>query len=173
MCGIVGFRSRKDFNTLRESLPLAVSALTYRGPDDSGLFFDEKAGVGLGHRRLSVIDLSTAGHQPMASEDGRVHITHNGEVYNFKEIRDVLEGCGHSFHSGTDTEVILKAYLEWGIDCVKRFVGMFAFALWDGRKKCLFLVRDRLGIKPLYYHFCGGTLLFCLRAQGPHGIQGF
>ena len=78
----------------------------------------------------------------MASEDGRVHITHNGEVYNLKEIRDVLEECGHSFHSGTDTEMILKSYLEWGIDCVKRFVGIFAFALWDGRKKCLFLARE-------------------------------
>jgi len=160
MCGIVGFRSRNDFDTLRESLPLAVSRLRYRGPDDSGLFFDPEAGVGLGHSRLSVIDLSTAGHQPMSSDDGRVQIAHNGEVYNFREIRDVLEGCGHSFHSGTDTEVVLKAYLQWGIDCVRRFVGMFALSLWDGQKRCLFLVRDRLGIKPLYYHFSRGNLLF-------------
>jgi asparagine synthase (glutamine-hydrolysing) len=158
---------------LRESLPQAVSTLAYRGPDDSGLFFDEKAGVGLGHRRLSVIDLSTAGRQPMASEDGRVQITHNGEVYNFKEIRDALEGCGHSFHSGTDTEVILKAYLQWGIDCVNRFVGMFAFALWDGRKKCLFLARDRLGIKPLYYHFSRGNLLFASELKALMAFKNF
>jgi asparagine synthase (glutamine-hydrolysing) len=173
VCGIVGFKSNNDFLTLRESLPLAVSALTYRGPDDSGLFFDEKAGVGLGHRRLSVIDLSAAGRQPMASEDGRVQITHNGEVYNFKEIRDALEGCGHSFHSGTDTEVILKAYLQWGIDCVKRFVGMFAFALWDGRKNWLFLVRDRLGIKPLYYHFSRGNLLFASELKALMAFKDF
>jgi len=173
MCGIVGFRSGKVFNTLRESLPQAVSTLAYRGPDDSGLFFDKKAGVGLGHRRLSVIDLSTAGCQPMGSEDGRVQIVHNGEVYNFREIRDVLEGCGHSFHSGTDTEVILKAYLQWGIDCVKRFMGMFAFALWDGRNGCLFLARDRLGIKPLYYYFRGGTLLFASELKALMAFKDF
>ena len=160
MCGIAGFRSSNDFLALREYLPLAVSTLTYRGPDDSGLFFDEEAGVGLGHRRLSIIDLSTAGRQPMSSDDGMVQIAHNGEVYNFEEIRDVLKRCGHTFHSATDTEVILKAYQQWGIDCLNKFVGMFALALWDGRKQCLFLARDRLGIKPLYYHFSRGNLLF-------------
>ena len=160
MCGIVGFKTKRDFRTFRESLPGAASSLTHRGPDDSGLFFDEKTGVGLGHRRLSVIDLSAAGRQPMSSDDGRVHIVHNGEVYNFREIRKALEGHGHQFKSATDTEVILNAYLQWGIDCLKRFVGMFALALWDGRKQCLFLARDRLGIKPIYYHFSRDTLLF-------------
>jgi len=173
MCGIVGFRSNNNFLTLRESLPLAVSALTLRGPDDSGVFFDEKAGVGLGHRRLSVIDLSTAGRQPMSSDDGRVQIVHNGEVYNFKEIRDVLERSGHEFHSATDTEVILKAYLEWGINCIKRFVGMFALALWDGRIRCLFLARDRLGIKPLYYHFSQGNLLFASELKALMAFKNF
>jgi len=173
MCGIVGFRSSNDFLALREYLPLAVSTLTYRGPDDSGLFFDERAGVGLGHRRLSVIDLSRAGHQPMSSVDGRVQIAHNGEVYNFKEIRHTLEGCGHNFHSATDTEVILKAYLQWGIDCVKRFVGMFALALWDGHKRCLFLARDRLGIKPLYYHFSRGNLLFASELKALMAFKDF
>ncbi len=173
MCGIVGFRSNNDFFALRESLPRALSTLTYRGPDDSGLFFDEKAGVGLGHRRLSVIDLSAAGRQPMTSDDRRVQIAYNGEVYNFKEIRDILEGCGHNFHSATDTEVILNAYLQWGIDCLQRFVGMFALALWDGRKRCLFLARDRLGIKPLYYYFRKGILLFASELKAIMAFKGF
>ena len=173
MCGIVGFSTNQNPSPLREGLSTAVDHLTHRGPDDSGLFFDEKAGVGLGHRRLSVIDLSPAGRQPMASEDGRVQIVHNGEVYNFREIRGVLEGCGHNFHSGTDTEVILKAYLQWGIHCLKRFVGMFAFALWDGRKRCMFLARDRLGIKPLYYYFCGGTLLFASELKALMAFKDF
>ena len=160
MCGIVGFRCKNDFGILRESLPRAVARLNHRGPDDSGLFFDPKAGVGLGHRRLSVIDLSIGGRQPMKSDDGSVSVVYNGEVYNFEEIRSTLEGYGHHFKSDSDTEVILKAYIQWGIDCLKRFVGMFAIALWDAPKQCLFLVRDRLGIKPLYYHFHKGTLLF-------------
>ena len=173
MCGIVGFRSNNDFLALHESLPRAISSLTHRGPDDSGLFFDEKAGVGLGHRRLSVIDLSAFGHQPMASEDGSVHIIHNGEVYNFREIRQTLEGYGHQFRSASDTEVILNGYLQWGIDCLKRFVGMFAFALWDGREKCLFLARDRLGGKPLYYHFSRGTLFFASELKALMALSAF
>jgi asparagine synthase (glutamine-hydrolysing) len=160
MCGIVGFKTDRDFGGLREDLPGAVSCLTYRGPDDSGLFFDDACGVGLGHRRLSVIDLTEAGHQPMSSDDGYVHIVYNGEVYNFPEIRKVLKRKGHGFRSGTDSEVILKAYLEWGVDCLERFVGMFAFAVWDGRKRRLFLARDRLGIKPLYYYYGENTFLF-------------
>lgn len=160
MCGIVGFWTNRDFSRLRESLPEATSRLVHRGPDDTGLFFDREAGVGLGHRRLSVIDLSEAGRQPMASDDGMVHIVYNGEIYNFKEIRRTLEGHGHHFRTETDTEVILKAYMEWGIDCLPRFVGMFALALWDKRIGKLFLARDRIGIKPLYYYFDGETFLF-------------
>lgn len=114
----------------------------------------------MGHRRLSVIDLSTAGRQPMASEDGSAWIAYNGEVYNFKEIRRMLEGFGRRFRTATDTEVILEAYAHWGIHCLDRFVGMFAFAIWDDRRKRLFLARDRLGIKPLYYHHVPGTFLF-------------
>lgn len=160
MCGIVGFKTNRDFTQLKESLPQATSKLIHRGPDDTGLFFDEEAGVGLGHRRLSVIDLSEAGRQPMTSDDGMVHIVYNGEIYNFQEIRSTLEGHGHHFQTETDTEVILKAYMEWGIDCLQWFVGMFAVALWDARMKRLFLSRDRLGIKPLYYYFDGETFLF-------------
>ena len=160
MCGIVGFKTNKDFGLYRENLVKAVSCLVHRGPDDEGFFYSEEAGVGLGHRRLSIIDLSTAGHQPMSNKDGKVQIIFNGEIYNFKEIRDILKGYGHSFHSNTDTEVVLKSYLQWGIDCLRRFIGMFALALWDSRKKTLFLSRDRLGIKPLYYYFHEETFLF-------------
>ena len=160
MCGLVGFYTRKDFLSLKRDLPKAVTCLAHRGPDDSGLFFDKTAGVGLGHRRLSILDLSKLGQQPMASDDGEVHIAYNGEVYNFREIRESLEEHGHSFRSNSDTEVILNAYLQWGIECLDRFVGMFAIALWDRRNRQLFLARDRLGIKPLYFHRSYGNLIF-------------
>lgn len=160
MCGIVGFKTNQDFGIFREDLPEAVASLTYRGPDDSGLFFDESSGVGLGHRRLSVIDLTTAGRQPMSNEDEDVHIVYNGEVYNFQAVRKILERAGHKFRSASDSEVVLKAYLQWGVDCLHKFVGMFALAVWDGRNQCLFLARDRLGIKPLYYYYRGNTFLF-------------
>jgi len=173
MCGIVGFRSKNSIRALRDSLPGGVSQLNHRGPDDSGIFFDEKAGIGLGHRRLSVIDLSAAGRQPMASDDGEVHIVYNGEVYNFRKIRNTLKGYGHHFHTETDTEVILKAYIQWGIDCLHEFVGMFALALWDSRKQCVFLARDRLGIKPLYYYFRGGTLLFASELKALMAFRDF
>ena len=129
--------------------------------------------MGLGHRRLSVIDLSAAGRQPMASDVGEVHIVYNGEVYNFRKIRNTLKGYGHHFESASDTEVILKAYVQWGIDCLKRFVGMFAIALWDAPKQCLFLARDRLGIKPLYYHFGKGTLLFASELKAFMALRNF
>lgn len=173
MCGIVGFRSLSNFEALRDFLPRATASLAHRGPDDSGLFFDERCGVGLGHRRLSVIDLSRAGQQPMSSDDGRVHIVYNGEVYNFKEIRQTLEARGHKFRSETDTEVILKAYLQWGIECLQEFIGMFSLAIWDSRKQLLYLVRDRLGIKPLFYYFKDGTLLFASELKGLMAFKSF
>ena len=173
MCGIVGFKCNRDFRFLREALPGAAFRLSHRGPDDSGVFFDEQAGIGLAHQRLSILDLSKAGHQPMTSDDGSVVIVHNGEVYNFREIRTALKRYGHTFRSFTDTEVILKAYLQWGIDCVQRFVGMFSFALWDSRKQCLFLVRDRLGIKPLYYHLSRGTFLFASELKAIMAFRNF
>jgi len=173
MCGIVGFVSPDNFESAREALPEAVSSLSHRGPDDSGLFFDEKAGVGLGHRRLSILDLSRAGRQPMTTEDGKVVIVYNGEIYNFRQIRKTLNSLGHSFHTGTDTETILKAYHQWGVDCLKRFVGMFAFALWDSRRRCLFLARDCLGIKPLYYYFSAGTLLFASELKAIMAFKNF
>ncbi len=173
MCGIVGFKTNRDFKTLCESLPEATARLAHRGPNDAGLFWDENHGVGLGHRRLSVIDLSEAGRQPMASDDGRVRIVYNGEVYNFKEIRKTLKSLGHSFRTDTDTEVLLSAYRQWGIDCLKRFRGMFAFALWDETEKCLFLARDRLGIKPLFYYYASGTLFFASELKALMGLSGF
>ena len=173
MCGIVGFRTNRDFSRLRDALPEATSRLVHRGPDDTGLFFDQESGVGLGHRRLSVIDLSEAGRQPMASDDGMVNIVYNGEIYNFQEIRSTLAGHGHHFRTETDTEVILKAYMEWGMDCLTRFVGMFALALWDSRSRLLFLARDRLGIKPLYYHFTPGELIFASELKALMAFKGF
>jgi len=173
MCGIIGFRSKKYFVKLKECLPLAVSTLSYRGPDDSGLFFDRKGEVGLGHARLAVIDLSSNAHQPMGSDDGTVWIVYSGEVYNFKRLRKKLEEKGHSFKSNSDTEVVLKSYLEWGKDCFSGFIGMFAFAIWDGRKRELILARDRLGIKPLYYHFSRGNLLFASELKALMAFKSF
>jgi asparagine synthase (glutamine-hydrolysing) len=173
MCGIVGFSSIRHFRELKVFLPETVDRLTHRGPDDSGLFFDERYGIGLGHRRLSVIDLSEAGRQPMSSDDGTVHIVYNGEVYNFREIRETLEKKGHQFKSSTDTEVILKSYIQWGIECLHEFVGMFSLAIWDSRNQCLYLARDRLGIKPLFYYFDKKNLLFASELKGLMAFKTF
>ncbi len=159
LCGIVGYCNYKcgvDYSTLISMR----DSLTYRGPDDAGVYIDEDNGVGLGHRRLSILDLSSLGHQPMSNSDGSIWITYNGEVYNYKEIREQLVIKGHSFKSNTDTEVVLKAYEEWGIECVHKFVGMFALAIWDKKIKRLYLLRDRAGVKPLFYYQNDNILLF-------------
>ncbi len=135
-------------------------SLTHRGPDDAGIYFDDGNRIGLGHRRLSVLDLSSLGHQPMSNDQGTVWMVYNGEIYNFKEIRDVLRSKGYKFKSNSDTEVVLNAFLHWGIDCVKEFIGMFAIAFWDNRNKTMYLVRDRIGVKPLHYYYKDGHLLF-------------
>lgn len=166
MCGLVGFLAKTCYDTVSADLPRAVSALRHRGPDDAGLFFDPSAGVGLGHRRLSIIDPSTAGRQPMASEDGKIQLIYNGEVYNFRELRKELQSKGHRFGSRTDSEVVLRSYMEWGSEALHRFTGMFSLAVWDGRKRRLFLARDRLGIKPLYYFYHEGLLLFASELKG-------
>jgi asparagine synthase (glutamine-hydrolysing) len=175
MCGIVGFRSRDNFQSLMEMLPEACGSLAHRGPDDSGLFFEEDAGIGLAHRRLSIIDLSSAGRQPMNSDDGKVSLSYNGEIYNFREITKTLKDCGHQFTSATDTEVVLKAYLQWGTDCLEKFIGMFAFAIWDSRNQTLFLARDRLGIKPIYYHLSENqrTFIFASELKAIMAFGGF
>jgi asparagine synthase (glutamine-hydrolysing) len=135
-----------------------ANAIAHRGPDDEGFFCEGP--IGLGHRRLSIIDLSPAGHQPMVTPDGRLVLSYNGEVYNFNELRLELESLGHRFRSRTDSEVVLHAFAEWGTEALNRFNGMFALALWDRERRELLLARDRYGIKPLYFAQRGATLLF-------------
>jgi len=136
------------------------NALKHGGPDDEGIFSDEKAGLVFGHRRLSIIDLSKNGHQPMADVQQKAWITFNGEIYNFRELKEQLIKAGAKFHSNTDTEVILTAYLHWGVAAFSKFRGMFAFALYDTEKAITYLVRDTTGVKPLYYYAKNGTLSF-------------
>jgi asparagine synthase (glutamine-hydrolysing) len=150
MCGICGVVGKADEQLIKNML----ARIAHRGPDDEGVYIAKTSTqdrVGLGHRRLSIIDLSPAGHEPMPDASGRIWLTYNGEIYNFKELRQELESLGHHFKSNTDAEVIIYAYLEWGRECLTRFNGMFAFAIWDSQDESLFLARDRLGIKPLYY----------------------
>ncbi len=156
MCGIAGTVGVETPDVVREM----SGALVHRGPDDSGLFFDGGALVALAHRRLSIIDVTSSGHQPMSNGGGRYEIVFNGEVYNFRELRKELEGSGHRFTSQSDTEVVLAAWSEWGDAALSRFRGMFAFAIWDREKRELFLARDRFGIKPLYYAFPSRAFLF-------------
>jgi asparagine synthase (glutamine-hydrolysing) len=161
MCGICGILNHKthapvDIDLLRRMR----DAMIHRGPDDSGLHVDNKIGLGLGFRRLSIIDLTSAGHQPMSNAAERVWLVFNGEIYNFKEIRKELEQKGYTFRSRTDSEVIIHSYDEWGTDCIHKFNGMFAFAIYDGINKKLFLARDRAGQKPLYYARYKGRFSF-------------
>ncbi|MFC1505004.1 asparagine synthase (glutamine-hydrolyzing) [Thermodesulfobacteriota bacterium] len=158
MCGICGIFNLNGEPVSPVNLRKMTDAIAHRGPDGEGFYIDSF--IGLGHRRLSIIDLSPLGHQPMSTEDGKYTITYNGEVYNFQELRIELEALGYPFRSKTDTEVVLKAYAEWGPECVNRFNGMFAFAIWDKNHQELFLARDRYGIKPLYYTFVGNYFIF-------------
>ncbi len=158
MCGIAGIFNLNGEPVAPDMLRNMTDAIAHRGPDSEGFYIDSF--IGLGHRRLSIIDLSRAGHQPMLSRDGRVAISYNGEVYNFKELRAELEKLGHQFVSRTDTEIVLNSYLEWGHRCLDRFNGMFAFVIWDKKYQELFVARDRYGIKPLYYTFSGSKFLF-------------
>jgi asparagine synthase (glutamine-hydrolysing) len=158
MCGIAG-ELRLDGGTVdRPALQRAARAISHRGPDDEGLHFDGP--VGLAHRRLSIIDLSHAGHQPMGNEDGTVWLTYNGEIYNFAELRRLLEARGHRFASHTDSEVLVHGYEEWGDGLLARLNGIYAFAIWDARRGELLLVRDRFGAKPLYYRRDGDAIAF-------------
>ena len=162
MCGIAGYLSAQP-RELGSSLRKMAAALAHRGPDDEGFFEtltrDGERRVGLAHRRLSIIDLST-GHQPMANADGSVQIVFNGEIYNFPSLRDELIAQGYAFRTRSDTETIVHAYEEWGPECVERFRGMFAFAIWDAKRERLLLARDRYGKKPLFLHQTRGLLLF-------------
>jgi asparagine synthase (glutamine-hydrolysing) len=155
MCGIVGL-SADNLDRLAEANDL----LTHRGPDDSGIFTDPAAGIGLGHRRLSIIDISPLGHQPMHSPDGVAVLVFNGEIYNFRELRADLESKGVCFRGHSDTEVLLNLYLAEGEAMLSRLNGIFAFALWDRRKQALLIARDALGVKPLYYAALNGRFAF-------------
>jgi asparagine synthase (glutamine-hydrolysing) len=157
MCGISGIFNRGGAPVDRELLGRMMAVLRHRGPDGSGDYVDGE--VGLGHLRLSIIDLA-GGSQPIANEDDRLQVIFNGEIYNFLELAAELESLGHRFRTRSDTEVIVHAYEQWGRNCVRRFNGMFAFALWDSYKRELFLARDHLGIKPLYFADLGSRILF-------------
>lgn len=167
MCGITGIYGMSSGQS-SSSIRLMNNAISHRGPDDEGYYVDEQ--VALGHRRLAIIDLSPAGHQPMHSNDGNLEIAFNGEIYNFNDVKKLL--TGYAFKSGSDTEVILAAYQQWGKDCLHHLNGMFAFAIWDKAKQELFIARDRLGIKPVYYFSKDKMFLFSseIRALLQSGI---
>src|SRR5207244_7058174 len=157
MCGIAGIVSGAHEEIDSTTIHQMCQSMVHRGPDDEGIFV--KKGAGLGMRRLSIIDLA-GGHQPVFNEDRSVWIVFNGEIYNFPELRPELESRGHRFYTHTDTEVIVHLYEELGSDCVNKLRGMFAFALYDERRRKLVLARDRLGKKPLHYALAGERLLF-------------
>jgi len=170
MCGIVGFIDKiKNYDLIQDMLKIQ----SYRGPDDSGIYFDEKSGVHFGHNRLSIQDLSSHGHQPFISDCGNYIIIFNGEVYNFKTIKKELENLGYLFSSNSDTEVILYSYKEWGIGCIKKFIGMFAFSILDKIQNKFVLVRDRAGVKPLYYYAKEKDFMFASEIKSFHKHPNF
>jgi len=175
MCGIAGYFDVRDQATVERTRAM-TDRLQHRGPNAEGcLLVDSRArrtwsgrgerpagtfDLALGHRRLSILDLSDAGVQPMASPGGNHWLVFNGEIYNYLELREELRALGHHFRTGTDTEVLLAAYAQWGIECLRRCNGMWAFALWDNDRGELYLARDRMGVKPLYYAAGDGWLVF-------------
>jgi len=160
MCGIAGIAGEADELVVKDML----ARIRHRGPDDTGIYATPRnhpgAKVAMGNNRLSILDLSPAGHQPTSNEDGTVWVAYNGEIYNFAELRQELENDGHRFLSHTDTEILPHLYEKYGPDMVNRLNGMFAFALWDGMAERLWLFRDRMGVKPLYYVQVGSQLYF-------------
>lgn len=165
MCGIVGVASVGPVWD-RDLLVKQRETMCHRGPDDAGLWWSSDGKVGLAHRRLAIIDLSPAGHQPMADCAGELEVILNGEIYNYRELREELRGRGHAFRTNSDTEVLLEAYREWGTSCLDHMLGMFAFGLYDSRRKTVFLARDRAGEKPLFYSHAKGTLSFASELKG-------
>lgn len=168
MCGIAGIFNIDNAPIPPEVLKKMTDAIAHRGPDGEGSWIDGP--IGLGHRRLAILDLSPAGHQPMMSASQRYVLSYNGEVYNFKELRIELESKGYQFHSNTDTEVVLNAWDCWGTEALRKFNGMFAFAIWDRQYQSLTLARDRYGVKPVYYSNTGSSILFGseVKAMLPH-----
>jgi len=182
MCGIVGGISKK----IREdTIEKMMSTINHRGPDASGIFLDKENNVFLGHQRLAIIDLSEKANQPFQNQKSKIKnqnenskfkncvITYNGEVYNYKEIRKELEKKGYKFKSNSDTEVVLNSYVEWGNNCVKKFRGMFAFAVWDAKEEKLILFRDRFGVKPLYYYVDGQNFIFASELKAIYQFSDF
>lgn len=177
MCGLAGILDTKralPHDELESTARRMADTLRHRGPDDDGIWIDAEEGLALGHRRLSIIDLSVEGRQPMVSAEGRYVAVYNGEVYNHPLLRDQLDGLGHRFRSHSDTEILLAAVRQWGVEgAVERFVGMFALAIWDRESRSLSLVRDRLGIKPLYYGWVEGRFLFASELRAFRACRGF
>ncbi len=169
MCGIVGIVDRRGASSeaLTARVRAMMEAIRHRGPDDDGDWVDSEAGAALGFRRLAIIDLSPGGHQPMVSADGRFVVVYNGEIYNYRELKDELSGLGHRFQSRSDTEVMLAAVGQWGVKAaLRRLTGMFAIALWDRETRTLTLARDRMGEKPVHYVHSGGLFLFGSELKG-------
>lgn len=174
MCGIAGILNLNGKELIKSSLQRFTDSISHRGPDGAGYELLEGNMVGFGHRRLSILDLSEAGKQPMFSHDNSLMISFNGEVYNFIEIKKELQVLGYNFKTNTDTEVILCAYKNWGIDCFRKFNGMFAIAIWDINTKELLLIRDRFGVKPLYFlHQPENVFAFCSETLGFKYLDGF
>ena len=174
MCGVAGIVKLNNRAVEYQHLKTFTDSISHRGPDGSGYELFEEGRVGLGHRRLSILDLSEAGKQPMFDATADHCITFNGEIYNFIEVRNELKLSGFSFHTESDTEVILAAYRQWGKNCLHKFNGMFAIAIWDRRHKELFVARDRFGVKPLYYWFLPGELFaFCSETIGFKHLHGY
>lgn len=164
MCGISAILGK---NSPQSQIDLMVRTQQHRGPDDQGIYISPDGMISLGHNRLSILDLSTAGHQPMQSADGHMWIVFNGEIYNYVELRAQL--ADYPFQSNTDTEIILAAYQRWGTGCLEHFVGMFAFILWDEIRQEIFAARDRFGVKPLYFHHAlDGTLYLASEIKTLH-----
>ncbi|MCK4626953.1 MAG: asparagine synthetase B, partial [Phycisphaerae bacterium] len=159
MCGIAGIYGKSFSGAMDETLAEMLRTLAHRGPDDEGIWISPGGECGLGHKRLSIID-PELGHQPLANEDETIWVTFNGCIYNYQDIARQLRQSGHRFRTHSDTEVIVHAYEQWGTECVKRFNGMWAFALWDAGNRTLFCSRDRVGIKPFYYAWNGESLTF-------------
>lgn len=170
MCGLVGFVGSAGGG---DAVAAMLPRLVHRGPDDHGVFSSSDASVTLGHRRLSIIDLSAASHQPMIDDATGVVLAFNGEIYNFRDLRSKLLAAGHVFGSSGDTEVLLRAYLEWGIDCLDRLRGMFAFAIWDPRSRVVHLARDPMGMKPLYLCEGRGWVAFASEIKAFLALDGF
>ena len=174
MCGISGII---DFNNKIsiDDLKSMTDILAHRGPDFGAYEFSNNFdySIGFGHRRLSIIDLTTSANQPFFSENKDLWLTYNGEIYNYKEIKEELVSIGHKFNTNSDTEVLLKSYVEWGVKCVDRFIGMFAFAIYDKLKQKVYLFRDRAGVKPLNIYYKNGLFLFSSEIKSFHKHKNF